>query len=61
MKWAANLNRLDTDQVKPLTNMSYEVNVYRDDVVDQELDRERGLRNAPDRDDRYFKVPKVID
>ena len=61
LEWMEHLNRLDTDKVRPLTNMSYEVNVYREDVVDHQLDRERALKNAPDRDDRYFKVPKVID
>lgn len=61
LEWMEHLNQLDTNQVKPLINMSDEVNVFREDVVDQKLDRERGLRNAPDRDDRYFKVPKVIE
>ena len=61
LEWMEQLNQLDTQEVKPLTNMSNEVNVYREDVVNQKLDRERGLSNAPDHDDRYFKVPKVID
>ncbi len=61
LEWMEHLNQLNTDDVEPLTNMSYEVNVYREDKVNQKLDRERGLRNAPDSDGRFFKVPKVID
>jgi len=61
LDWMEKLNQLDTDGVEPLTNMSYEVNVFREDKVQQPLDRERGLKNAPQRDDRYFKVPKVIE
>ena len=36
------------------------VNVLRDDVVEGSVSREEGLRNAPDTDGTFFKVPKVI-
>jgi aspartyl-tRNA(Asn)/glutamyl-tRNA(Gln) amidotransferase subunit C len=40
--------------------MSDEVNVLRDDVVKGSVSREDALKNAPEHDDKFFKVPKVI-
>ena len=57
----AKLEELDTQQIEPLSYISEEVNVLRDDQVDQQLDRDIALANAPDRKGPYFKVPKVID
>ncbi|MDB5190527.1 MAG: Aspartyl/glutamyl-tRNA(Asn/Gln) amidotransferase subunit [Segetibacter sp.] len=54
------LNELDTTGVEPLIFMSNEVNILRDDKVKGSITREEGLLNAPDNDDQFFKVPKVI-
>ncbi|MEM9022496.1 MAG: Asp-tRNA(Asn)/Glu-tRNA(Gln) amidotransferase subunit GatC [Bacteroidota bacterium] len=55
------LSELDTDNVEPLIYMSEEVNVLREDVVQQDISHEEALKNAPKRDSDYFKVPKVLD
>lgn len=54
------LDELDTTGVKPLVYISDAENVLRDDTVVQETSREQLLRNAPDQDDVYIKIPKVI-
>ena len=54
------LNELDTSGVKPLLHMTEAVNVLREDVVQGSITREEGLKNAPDTDGVFFKVPKVI-
>ena len=54
------LNELDTQGVEPLTHMSEEVNVLREDQVQGSVTREEALRNAPMHDEAFFKVPKVI-
>ena len=54
------LNELDTTGVEPLLFMTDEVNVLRDDEVKGSITREEGLRNAPLKDEQFFKVPKVI-
>ena len=36
-------------------------NVLREDEVKDSLDIEKVLQNAPDRKDRFFKVPKIIE
>ena len=55
------LNEVDTEGVEPLTTMSHEVNSLREDMVASHLDHEEALRNAPQRDQDYFRVPKVLE
>lgn len=59
--WVEKLSEVDTEGVEPLTTMSHEVNVMREDVVKNHLTREQALSNAPKKDQEYFKVPKVIE
>jgi aspartyl-tRNA(Asn)/glutamyl-tRNA(Gln) amidotransferase subunit C len=54
------LNELDTENIEPLSHPIEGGNVFREDVVKPSLDREHALKNAPDQDDVFFKVPKVI-
>lgn len=54
------LNELDTTGVEPLLFMTDEVNVLREDEVRGSITRAEGLLNAPVKDDKFFKVPKVI-
>jgi len=61
LDWVEQLNEIDTTDVEPLTTMSSEVNVMREDKVGKHLEREDGLNNAPKRDAEYFRVPKVLE
>jgi aspartyl-tRNA(Asn)/glutamyl-tRNA(Gln) amidotransferase subunit C len=54
------LNELDTTGVEPLLHMSNNINVLREDEVQGSISTEDALKNAPNHDDRFFKVPKVI-
>lgn len=54
------LKEVNTEGVTPLLHMSDNVNILRDDIVEGSVSREQGLRNAPDTDGTFFKVPKVI-
>ncbi len=55
------LSELDTTAVEPLIFMSNEVNRLRDDEVHQEISHQEALRNAPQKDSDYFRIPKVLD
>lgn len=56
-----NLEKYDVKDV-PLTSHVVPLsNVWREDVVVEFADREAILENAPDREDSYFKVKKVIE
>jgi aspartyl-tRNA(Asn)/glutamyl-tRNA(Gln) amidotransferase subunit C len=61
LTWVEKLNEVDTTHVEPLTHMSAEINVMREDEVKKHLSHERGLLNAPKKDEDYFRVPKVIE
>ena len=54
------LEEVNTAGVEPLLYISEAVNVLREDEIQGSVSREEALRNAPFRDDTYFKVPKVI-
>ena len=55
------LKELDTSGVEPLMHMSDSANVLREDKVQGSISREEALKNAPDSDGVFIKVPKVID
>ena len=55
------LNELDTSGIEPLIFMSDNINELREDEVKDEISRTEALKNAPDKDSDYFRVPKVID
>ena len=54
------LNELDIADTQPLLHLSEEVNVLREDEVKGSISHEDGMKNAPEHDGTYFKVPKVI-
>lgn len=60
VSWVEKLEELDTSEVEPLTGMSHEINVLRKDEEKEHLDRDIAMQNAPDSENGFFKVPKVI-
>lgn len=54
------LNEVNTEGVQPLLHMSTNTNILREDIVSGSISREEGLKNAPDADGTFFRVPKVI-
>ncbi|MDX2245742.1 MAG: Asp-tRNA(Asn)/Glu-tRNA(Gln) amidotransferase subunit GatC [Bacteroidia bacterium] len=54
------LREVDTDNVKPLIHLTDEVNRLRPDTPDAPLSQEEVLKNAPDHNENYFRVPKVV-
>jgi aspartyl-tRNA(Asn)/glutamyl-tRNA(Gln) amidotransferase subunit C len=54
------LNSLDTSAVEPLSHVIELSNVFREDEVKPGVSTEEALRNAPEKNEQFFKVPKVI-
>ncbi|MBK8557708.1 MAG: Asp-tRNA(Asn)/Glu-tRNA(Gln) amidotransferase subunit GatC [Lewinellaceae bacterium] len=54
------LRELPTDGVAPLIYLNAQQNVFREDLPIPSSPVQQALRNAPDHDDQYFRVPKVI-
>lgn len=63
------LNELDTAGVPPMAQISEvlggqveaSAQALRDDAIKPSIDRAAVLREAPEADHRFFKVPKVIE
>ena len=55
------LQELNTDGVEPMAHAVEINNVFGEDAARPSLSPEEALANAPQRDDNFFKVPKVID
>jgi aspartyl-tRNA(Asn)/glutamyl-tRNA(Gln) amidotransferase subunit C len=55
------MNELDTSEVEPLAHCLPVSNVLREDSPKESLGTERVLANAPQRDEEFFKVPKILD
>ena len=60
LSWMDKLNEVNTDNVEPLIHMSEEVNVLREDIVNNSLKHNEALLNAPKKDSDYFRVPKFL-
>jgi aspartyl-tRNA(Asn)/glutamyl-tRNA(Gln) amidotransferase subunit C len=58
--FVAKINELDLEGVEPLIYLSEERNVLRQDKAITGTSKDEALKNAPDRDSDYFRVPKVL-
>lgn len=54
------LDEIDTSGTEPLIFMNSEKNVLRADEPVKTITQDEALKNAPDKDSDYFKVPKVL-
>jgi len=59
LAYVEQLNKLDTTNVEPLEHVIDLTDVMRDDAVTPSLPREAALKNAPERTEKFFKVPSV--
>ncbi len=55
------LKELDTSKVEPTFHAVARKNVFREDLVLPSFPQELSLRNAPDGDRGFFRVPKIIE
>ena len=61
LKWIEQLNEVDTDGVPPMTSVAAMKLAWREDRVTDGGRSEDILANAPERQDGYFMVPKVVE
>jgi aspartyl-tRNA(Asn)/glutamyl-tRNA(Gln) amidotransferase subunit C len=55
------INQLDTSKAEPLAHCLPINNCLRADVIKPSLGTEKTLSNAPDRDEHFFVIPKILD
>ncbi|BCJ93632.1 aspartyl/glutamyl-tRNA(Asn/Gln) amidotransferase subunit C [Anaerocolumna cellulosilytica] len=61
LDYMATMNELDTDGIEPMSHVFPIRNVFREDVVTNQNNREALLQNAPEKKDGCFKVPKTVE
>jgi aspartyl-tRNA(Asn)/glutamyl-tRNA(Gln) amidotransferase subunit C len=61
LEYFEKLKNVDTSSVAPSTHSVDITNAYRDDHVKNSIPVEHSLSNAPDSEQAYFKVPKIIE
>jgi aspartyl-tRNA(Asn)/glutamyl-tRNA(Gln) amidotransferase subunit C len=61
LEHAARVQALPTDGVEPTSHPLTMVNAFRPDEVTACLDREEVLAQAPQAEDGYFRVPRILD
>lgn len=55
------MNELDTEGVEPMSHVLPVKNVFREDVVINENNRDELIKNAPKKKDGCFAVPKTVE
>jgi aspartyl-tRNA(Asn)/glutamyl-tRNA(Gln) amidotransferase subunit C len=55
------LKGLDTTGVEPTATVLPTDNVFREDEVRPSLTPEQALANAPDQEDGFFRVPRILE
>ncbi|MFH0947818.1 MAG: Asp-tRNA(Asn)/Glu-tRNA(Gln) amidotransferase subunit GatC [Elusimicrobiota bacterium] len=54
------LNKLDTENILPTSHAIVMKNVFREDEMRKSNNADDIIANAPEKEDRFFKVKKVI-
>lgn len=60
LKYMDMLNKVDTENIAPLSHPVEMINVFRDDTLKEPVSTEDAMKNAPDSDGEFFRVPKII-
>ena len=55
------ISKVDTSNVKPLINISDNINIYRNDKTQKGVDKDKFIKNCPETFGNYIKVPKILD
>ena len=60
LKYMEQMNEIDTTGIEPMSHPIHLVNVMREDVVKYDATKAELLANAPEQEDGFFKVPKIV-
>lgn len=61
LSYMEKLNELDTSDIEPTSHVIPLKNIFREDTVIPSLSPEDALRNAPERAENFFVVPRIIE
>ena len=61
LEYIEDLNELDTEKIEPTSHVLELSTPLREDKVEQLITSDDALKNAPESEDDFFVVPKVIE
>ncbi|MCK5655006.1 MAG: Asp-tRNA(Asn)/Glu-tRNA(Gln) amidotransferase subunit GatC [Candidatus Aureabacteria bacterium] len=61
VEYIKKLDELDTEKVEPTAHILPVKNVFREDKIIPSIEREKVFKSAPETQNGYFIVPKVIE
>ncbi len=61
LTYVEKLKELDTSGIEPTSHVLAIHNVMREDGMRPSLPKDDALKNAPDRADDFYRVPKIIE
>ena len=59
LQYVNQMNEVDTSNIEPMSQVVDFVNVMREDKVVYEQTKEELMKNAPEQENGFFKVPKI--
>lgn len=60
LNYMEKLETLNTDQVKPMSHVFPVKNIFREDIVTNQEEKEEMLKNAPQKKEGQYLVPKTL-
>jgi aspartyl-tRNA(Asn)/glutamyl-tRNA(Gln) amidotransferase subunit C len=61
LDYVEKMNELNTEGIEPLAHCLPIANVFRHDEIKESLETQRVLTNAPESENEFFKVPKILE
>ncbi len=61
IKYIDKLNELDTTDIEPTAHVFPMKNIFREDELKTSLPRDKAMQNAPERNNSFYRVPKIIE
>ncbi len=60
LSFVEKLSELNTSGIEPLVYVNEDENILRKDISMKSITKQEALKNSPQHDSDYFKVPKVL-
>lgn len=60
LRFIEKLNELNTEDVEPFYELINQATPLREDTPKESLSQEEALKNAPQKEDGFFVVPRVV-
>jgi len=61
LEYVEQLKELNVDNVPPTYHVNINKNTMREDIVQPSLELSEILKNAPDKKESFFRVPRVVE